>query len=40
MSARMTADDGDGIHADGDAYRVHVMGEIGREDEEDEGLRR
>ena len=33
-------DNGDGVHADGDAYRVHVMGEIGREDEEDEGLRR
>ncbi len=32
------ADDGDGVHADGDAYRVHVMGEIGGEDEENEGL--
>ncbi len=34
------ADDGDGVHADGDAYGSHVMGEIGGEDEEDEGLRR
>ncbi len=34
------ADDGDGVHADGDACRVQVMGEIGGEDEEDEGLRR
>ena len=32
------ADDGDGVHADGDADCVHVMGEIGGEDEEDEGL--
>ena len=34
------ADNGDGVHAYGDAYRVQVMGEIGSEDEEDEGLRR
>ena len=33
------ADDGDGIHAYGNAYRVQVMGEIGGKDEEDEGLR-
>ena len=34
------ADDGDDVHADGDACGVHVMGEIGGEDEEDEGLHR
>ena len=34
------ADDGDGVHAYGNACRVQVMGEIGGKDEEDEGLRR
>lgn len=34
------ADNGDGVHAYGDAYGSHVMGEIGGEDEQDEGLRR
>ena len=34
------ADDGDGVHAYGDACGFEVMGEIGGEDEEDEGLRR
>ena len=34
------ADECDGVHAYGNAYRFQVMGEIGGEDEEDEGLRR
>ena len=32
------ADDGDGVHAYGNAYCIHVMGEIGGQDEEDESL--